>query len=96
MTLSKELLTKLKDEILTDPDNLYGGLKPDEIAKIMSESIVTTTDILYVAPPPPPIVGQKIGVETTIKDAPVFRVISGIPEAPNAFTAQDISDALAS
>lgn len=94
--LSPQLLQKLKAEIAADPDKIYGGHTPAEIAALMATPISTTTDVLYVAQPPPPIVGQKIGTTTTIKDPPVFRVINGVPGAPNAFTAQDISDAQAS
>lgn len=96
MTLAPALLQKLKAEIISDPDKVYGGHSPAEIAALMSAPITITTDVLYVAPPPPPVVGQKIGTQVTVKDPPVFRVINGVAGAPNAFTAQDISDALAS
>lgn len=94
--LSPELLLKLKSEVLTDPDKIYAGKTPAEIATLMASPIVTKADVLYAAPPPPPIVGTKIGETVTVKDPPVFRVIAGVPSAPNAFTAKDISDALAS
>lgn len=94
--LSPELLQKLKAELTADPDKIYAGKTPAEIAQLMATPITVKTDILYAAPPPPPIVGTKIGETVTVKDPPVFRVISGVPGAPNAFTAKDISDALAS
>lgn len=94
--LTPELLQKLKAEISTDPDKIYAGKTPAEIAALMSAPITVKTDVLYAAPPPPPIIGAKIGETVVVKDAPVFRVISGVPSAPNAFTAKDISDALAS
>lgn len=93
------LLQKLKAEVTSDPDKIYGGRTPAQIAAAMSQPIAVVTDVLYAAPPPPPPqpkVGDKIGETIAMKDPPVFRVINGVAAAPNAFTAQDISDALAS
>lgn len=94
--LDKALLQKLKAEIATDPDGIYAGKTPNEIASLMSSEVRVVEDILYEAPPPPPRVGDKIGERVTVKEAPVWRVIGGTKNGPNGFTAQDVIDALGS
>lgn len=78
------LQQRLKRELL---DEKYKGKTTEEIVALINNPTVTTAPIQEQAPVTPPT--EQIIVE----DAPVTRLLAGIPYAPNLVTAQDIIDA---
>lgn len=101
--MTKDLKDAIKQEITNDPDKKgYAGKTPKQIADLMNQPTTVKTDIIKQAEPVIEVpvevdvkVGDKIGEKVDVKDAPVLRVVLGIPGAPNALSIKDIQDALA-
>ena len=82
--MNEELLAKLREEIESNPDGIYTGKTAKEIAEIINNPIVTEEPIEEK-----PVEVAKT-TQTVVKDAPIFRVIMGVPSAPNTVTEEEV------
>lgn len=86
--MNTELLGKLKEEIEADIDGRYIGKTAKELVDLINNPFAVEEAKKEVLPE------EVKNTITVTKDAPVFRVIMGIPEAPNVVTEEDITNAL--
>lgn len=94
MTLNKKALNNIKKEIQTDPEGRgYAGKTPDEIAKLLSQTIEVKTDILYEEPIKPKP-GDKVGERVEVFPPRIGELLGGIEGAPNVLSSDDIEEAL--
>lgn len=89
-----EFLTNLKKEIEANPDGLYMGKTAEQIANIINQKVVVEEQVEVPKPVEVPPVEMIMVTKTSYKDAPIFRVINGVPSAPNFVTKEDVIEAL--
>lgn len=83
--MNEELIAKLRAEIEADVDGQYAGKTSKELVDLINNPF------LVEEARPTEVAVEPLKETVTIKkEAPVFRVIMGIPGAPNAVTEEDI------
>ena len=94
--MNDELILRIKKELATDPDGKgYAGKTPEELVALLNSPTVKVTDILQPEPPlPPPAPGTKIGEKTVVLDAPVLKLLVGIPATENLISLEQVEKAL--
>lgn len=96
--MNKKLIAKLKAEIEADVDGRYAGKTAKELVSLINEPFIkeTSEDIMVPIEPEPVEVEKELKtiVHQEKKEAPVWRVISGIDGGPNIVTEEDIINAL--
>lgn len=87
--MNEELIEKLKAEIEADVDGRYAGKMPKELVDLINNPFSVEEE------KPEEVAVEPVKSTVTAKrEAPVFRIIMGIPGAPNAVTEEDIISAL--
>lgn len=99
--MNEELIANLKKEIEADVDGRYAGKTAKELVSLINEPFIkeTSEDIMV---PIEPVEIEPVEVDKELKtivhkekkEAPVWRVISGIDGGPNIVTEEDIINAL--
>lgn len=87
--MNPELIAKLKAEIAADPDGRYAKKTSKELVDLINNGFNVEEQ------KPAEVVEEVVKNTVTVtKDAPVYRVVSGIAGGPNSVTEEDIIAAL--